>query len=197
MREPAAIDQWYAGFSAIQQKYSMLRINIKIRRQRKFAPSVRLSAIGIFERHGDISPTIEKPTDRAVARLGRLLVMSRKRLASSLCRRRELRGFLAQSWSVLRRSVSFSKVSRAVFQSCAAHAEGAGWSVSCCNSLTPWGQMRRTQNCPLARSSSVEIMKHSANTCRVASFAYAIEFFACAVIVRFSGSTDCIAAGRR
>jgi hypothetical protein len=27
--------------------------------------------------------------------------------------------------------------------------------------------------------------------------AYAIEFFACAVIVRFSGSTDCIAAGRR
>jgi hypothetical protein len=37
--------------------------------------------------------------------------------------------------------------------------------------------------------------KHSANTCRV-GLAYAIEFFACAVIVRFSGSTDCIAGGR-
>jgi hypothetical protein len=31
MREPAAIEQWYAGFSAIQQKYSMLRINIEVR----------------------------------------------------------------------------------------------------------------------------------------------------------------------
>jgi hypothetical protein len=58
MREPAAIEQWCAGFGAIQEKYSMLRKNIEIRWDenaglpagcdelpvitRKSAPSVRL-----------------------------------------------------------------------------------------------------------------------------------------------------------
>jgi hypothetical protein len=77
------------------------------------------------------------PQTELWAQLDRLFVMSRKKLASSLCWLPELQGFLPQSEPVLQRSVSFSKVSRAGLQPCAAHAAGASWSVSWRNSLRP------------------------------------------------------------
>ena len=80
----------------------------------------------------------KKPTDGAVGH-GRnqpILVMSRKRLVGSEYKLHELQTLLVQWVRISCRSVSLSKVSRAVFPPCAAHAAGAGWSVSWLNFRT-------------------------------------------------------------
>jgi hypothetical protein len=58
--------------------------------------------------------------------LSDLFLMSRKRLVDALCKLQLVQLFRVQSGPVWRRSVSFSKVSRAGFQPCVAHAAGGG-----------------------------------------------------------------------